>query len=216
LAVSNSSGNLEAALHDGLIEDKIKIVHNFIKNNNSKLRLNDSNNIHLICIANFFDYKNHRGLIKALGEIEKQFTFRVTFLGEGPLRSEMISLAKNLNLTAEFLSHEEQAKISEFKVDFLLLPSFYEGSSNALLESLSEGIPAIVTNVGLVPELKEMGAPLILSSGTDFKSLKIALQDGLNSQHELKAQARNFKGIIEEEFGENKILQDWLQLIEKL
>ena len=216
LAVSNSSGNLEAALHDGLIEDKIKIIHNYVKNDNSKLRLNNSNDIHLICIANFFDYKNHLGLIKALGEIKNQFTYRVTFLGDGPLRTEMISLAKNLNLTADFFSHEDQAKMSEFKVDFLLLPSFFEGSSNALLESLAEGIPAIVTNVGLVPELKEMGAPLIVSNGTDFKSLKIALQDGLNFQHDLKVQARNFKGVIKKEFGEVKVLQDWLQLIEKV
>lgn len=216
LAVSNSSGNLEAALHDGLTEDKINIVHNFIKNDNSKLRLNDSNEIHLICIANFFDYKNHLGLIKALGQINNQFTYRVTFLGDGPLLSEMISLAKSLNLTADFFSHEDQAKISEFKVDFLLLPSFFEGSSNALLESLAEGIPAIVTNVGLVPELKEMGAPLVVSSGTDIKSLKIALQNGLNFQHDLKVQAQNFKGIAEKEFGEVKVLQDWLQLIEKL
>lgn len=127
LAVSNSSGNLEAALHDGLIEDKIKIVHNFIMNDNSKLRLNDSNDIHFICIANFFDYKNHLSLIKALGEIKNQFTYRVTFLGDGPLRSEMISLAKNLDLAADFFSHEDQAKISEFKVDFLLLPSLFRG-----------------------------------------------------------------------------------------
>jgi glycosyltransferase involved in cell wall biosynthesis len=216
LAVSNSSGNLEAALRDGLGKNQVKIVHNFVQANNSKLRPNDSHETHLICVSNFFEYKNHLNLIKALGEIKNQFTFRLTFLGEGPLLSEMISLAKSLNLTADFFSHEDQAKISEFKVDFLLLPSFFEGSSNALLESLAEGIPAIVTNVGLVPELKEMGAPLIVSNGTDFKSLKIALQDGLNFQHDLKVQARNFKGIIKKEFGEVKVLQDWLQLIEKV
>jgi hypothetical protein len=55
-----------------------------------------------------------------------------------------------------------------------------------------------------------------VSNGTDFKSLKIALQDGLNFQHDLKVQARNFKGIIKKEFGEVKVLQDWLQLIEKV
>jgi len=216
LAVSNSSANLEAALHDGLGKNRIKIVHNFVQENNSKLRPNDSHETHLICVSNFFEYKNHLNLIKALGEIKNQFTFRLTFLGEGPLLSEMISLAKSLNLTADFFSHEDQANISEFKVDFLLLPSYFEGSSNALLESLAEGIPAIVTNVGLVPELNEMGAPLIVSSGTDFESLKIALQDGLNLQQDLKVQAQNYKGTIKKEFGETKVLQDWLQLIEKL
>ena len=216
LAVSNSGGNLETARHDGLMDNKIKLIHNFVNKNESKMRLNESHNTHLICVSNFYDYKNHLNLIKALGEIKNQFDFRVTFLGEGPLSSEMNSLAKSLNLAADFFSHEDQAVISEFKVDFLLLPSYFEGSSNALLESLSQGIPAIVTNVGLVPELVAMGAPLMVSGGTDFKSLQIALFEGLSHKHELKVQALNFRSTIVNEFGEDKILQDWLQIIEKI
>jgi glycosyltransferase involved in cell wall biosynthesis len=216
LAVSNSSGNLESAINDGLIEDKVKLVHNFVQDDSSKMRLNESKNIHLVCVSNFFDYKNHRNLIKALGEINNQFKFRVSFLGDGPLRGEMIYLAKSLNLKADFFSHEDQIMISEFKVDFLLLPSYFEGSSNALLESLSQGIPAIVTNVGLVPELVAMGAPLIVSSGTDFKSLKNSLVEGLSLQHDLNVQASNFRSTIVNEFGEDKILQDWLQIIKKV
>jgi glycosyltransferase involved in cell wall biosynthesis len=216
LAVSNSPGNLESAINEGLLEGKVKLVHNFVQVNASKMRLNEFHDIHLLCVANFFDYKNHLNLIKALGEIKNQFKFHVTFLGEGPLRGEMISLAKSLNLTADFFSHEDQSMISEFKADFLLLPSYFEGSSNALLESLSEGIPAIVTNVGLVPELVAMGAPLMVSGGADFKSLKIALLQGLSHKDDLKVQALNFRSTFVNEFGEDKILQDWLQIIEKV
>ena len=83
-----------------------------------------------------------------------------------------------------------------------------------LLEGLAKGIPAIVTNVGLVPTLVKRGAPFSVSIGTDSKSLRSALQDGLDSKLRLRKEASDFKLIIKREFNETKILQDWLQIIE--
>jgi len=214
LAVSNSTGNLESAIHDGLAENKIICINNFVECQDSQLELNDSEDTNLICIANFFEYKNHRNLIVALSTIDSETKFQVTFIGEGPTRAEMIALSSELKLKAVFYTHEEQIKIGLFKADFLLLPSFHEGSSNVLLEGLAKGIPAIVTNVGLVPTLVEKGAPFSVSIGTDSKSLGSALQDGLGSKLRLRKEASDFKLIIQREFNEAKILQDWLQIIE--
>jgi len=214
LAVSNSTGNLQSAIHDGLAENKIICINNFVESQDSQLELNDSEDTNLICIANFFEYKNHRNLIVALSAIDAETKFQVTFIGEGPTRAEMITLSSDLKLKAVFYTHEEQIKIGLFKADFLLLPSFHEGSSNVLLEGLAKGIPAIVTNVGLVPTLVKKGAPFSVSIGTDSKSLESALQDGLDSKLRLRREALDFKLIIEREFNEAKILQDWLQIIE--
>ena len=214
LAVSNSNGNRESAIHDGLAENKIICINNFVESQDSQLELNDSEDTNLICIANFFEYKNHRNLIVALSAIDAETKFQVTFIGEGPTRAEMITLSSDLKLKAAFYTHEEQKKIGLFKADFLLLPSFHEGSSNVLLEGLAKGIPAIVTNVGLVPTLVKKGAPFSVSIGTDSKSLGSALQDGLGSKLRLRKEASNFKLVIEREFNEAKILQDWLQIIE--
>ena len=150
----------------------------------------------------------------ALSAIDTETKFQVTFIGEGPTRAEMITLSSDLKLKAVFYTHEEQIKIGLFKADFLLLPSFHEGSSNVLLEGLAKGIPAIVTNVGLVPTLVKRGAPFSVSIGTDSKSLRSALQDGLDSKLRLRKEASDFKLIIEREFNEAKILQDWLEIIE--
>ena len=59
-----------------------------------------------------------------------------------------------------------------------------------------------------------MGAPFSVSNGTDSKSLGAALRDGLESESRLRKEASNFKLIIERDFSEAKILQDWLQLLE--
>jgi glycosyltransferase involved in cell wall biosynthesis len=211
--VANSAANVPTALQDGLSDDKIKLIHNFVDVNSSKLNLNKGDEIQLLVVANFYDYKNHENLVKALGDINSKVDFRVSFFGEGPLRNEMISLAESLNLKSNFYDHEEQSFMKEFLADFLLLPSFFEGSSNALLEALAQGIPAIVTRVGLVPELEEMGAPLLVSNGFDMESLKDALMNGFRLKKELQAQAFEFKEKIEVEFGEAKVIQDWLDLI---
>jgi glycosyltransferase involved in cell wall biosynthesis len=216
LAISNSRANLESARHDGLTEQKIVYIDNFVENQGSQLKLNFSDETKLICVANFFEYKNHRNLIEALGVLNLQSQFQVTFVGEGPTRSEMIDLCSDLHLDAVFYTHDDQANLGVLKADFLLLPSFYEGSSNALLEGLSRGIPAIVTNVGHVPTLVEMGAPLLVSRGTDSKSLASALEDGFRSKSRLKKEAAGFKLIVEREFSEGKILKDWLNVIKSI
>jgi glycosyltransferase involved in cell wall biosynthesis len=214
LAVSNSESNFESAIHDGLAPSKIVYINNFVNYQDSQLQLNDSPVVSLICIANFFEYKNHRNLIRALAMINENRNFEVTLVGEGPTREEMILLTSELKLNAFFYTHDDQKKVGSFKADFLLLPSFFEGSSNALLEGLAKGIPAIVTNVGLVPTLKKMGAPLVVSKGTDAKSLHSALLDGLASQSKLRCDAENFKMKVENEFSEKKILSDWLEVVE--
>lgn len=214
MAVSNSESNFESAIHDGLAPNKIVCINNFVNLQDSQLQLNDSPVVTLICIANFFEYKNHRNLIQALGMINEIKKFEITFVGEGPTREEMLALASDLKLNAFFYTHDEQKKVQPFKADFLLLPSFFEGSSNALLEGLANGIPAIVTNVGLVPTLKKMGGPLVVSNGTDAKSLESALLEGLTASSRLRCDAETFKIKIENEFSEKKILADWLEIVE--
>lgn len=214
LAVSNSESNFESAIHDGLAPNKIVCINNFVNYQDSQLQLNDSSVVTMICIANFFEYKNHRNLIQALGMINEDTKFEITFIGEGPTREEMLALASDLKLNAFFCTHDEQKKVQSFKADFLLLPSFFEGSSNALLECLANGIPAIVTNVGLVPTLKKMGAPLVVSNGTDAKSLESALLEGLTASSRLRRDAETFKIKVENEFSEKKILTDWLEIVE--
>lgn len=214
LAVSNSESNFESAIHDGLSPSKIVYINNFVNHQDSQLQLNDSPVVSFICIANFFEYKNHRNIIRALGMINENVRFEVTFVGEGPTREEMLLLTSELKLNAFFYTHDDQEKVGKFKADFLLLPSFFEGSSNAVLEGLAKGIPAIVTNVGLVPTLKKMGAPLVVSNGTDSKSLQSALLEGLAASSRLRCDAENFKMKVNNEFSEKKILTDWLEVVE--
>lgn len=209
LGISNSKFNNASAVADGLSEKKITVIHNFIENTNNRLKSNFTDTFELLCVSNFFEYKNHENFIRALADSYFDSPYHVTFLGDGPLKKNMELLASELGVDADFYSHEQQAMFNQISVDYLVLPSFVEGNSNSLLEGLASGIPAIVTRVGLVDELERMGAPLVIAEGFDCISLKKSLITAFDEVLTNKNQAERFKSCILSEFGEDAILRKW-------
>jgi len=55
--------------------------------------------------------------------------------------------------------------------DIFVLPSYSEGMSNALLEAMSCGLPAITTNIGAAPEMIEDGESGLLMAPGDRETL---------------------------------------------
>lgn len=209
LGISNSKFNNSSAVADGLLERKITVIHNYIEDTNSRLLSNSTGTFELLCVSNFFEYKNHENFIRALANSHFDSPYHVTFLGDGPLKTNMELLARDLGVVADFYSHEQQFNLTNIPVDYLVLPSFVEGNSNSLLEGLASGIPAIVTRVGLVDELERMGAPLVIAEGFDCISLQKSLLTAFDEVESNKKQAENFKTHIASEFGEDAIFKKW-------
>jgi glycosyltransferase involved in cell wall biosynthesis len=71
-------------------------------------------------------------------------------VGDGPLRAELESRARSLDIlsSVRFVGH--QADVSKYYAiaDLFVLPSKSEGVSNALLEAMAAGLPPIASNVG--------------------------------------------------------------------
>ncbi len=75
-----------------------------------------------------------------------------TLIGDGPLRNELESRAKALGLTdaLSFMGIQTQSVIQEklSKAWAFVLPSRYEGMSNAALEALAHGVPCVLSRCG--------------------------------------------------------------------
>lgn len=71
------------------------------------------------------------------------------FVGDGPMRGELESLAKKLDLDSSVIFHGHQANPYRLlqQCDCLVLPSRTEGISRAALEALFFGIPVILRDV---------------------------------------------------------------------
>lgn len=84
---------------------------------------------------------------------------RVVFVGDGPLREELSTAARELGFGARF-RHVPRAEPSELArwysaADALLLTSWREGRPNVVLEALACGRPVLATEAGGTAELLE-------------------------------------------------------------
>lgn len=93
--------------------------------------------------------KNQSMLIDAFSKVQKHHqNYSLTIYGDGPLRENLqekiisLNLSGNVELPGNVLHLHEEMKDAEMFV----LPSNFEGLSNALLEAMMMGIPVIATN----------------------------------------------------------------------
>ena len=71
------------------------------------------------------------------------------------MRGELESLIKQLGVvdSVELLGRRDDIPELMNAYDVFVLPSFREGLSNTILEAMSTGLPAVVSNVGGSPEI---------------------------------------------------------------
>lgn len=84
---------------------------------------------------------------------------RLVIAGSGPLRDELIALAKELGLSnaVEFTGAvDNQAMPALYRrADLMLNPSLVDNTPNSVLEALASGVPVVTSNVGGIPFLVE-------------------------------------------------------------
>jgi len=104
--------------------------------------------------------KGHHELIEAIGHLRRQndpfyASLRLWLVGDGPLRSQLESLAQSLGVTAcvEFVGHVAQPAPWIAAADALCLPSKFEGFPNVMLEAMALGTPVIASDIPVVRSL---------------------------------------------------------------
>lgn len=218
LAVSNSVSNIESALQEGLSKRKIRIIGNYITPNKlSEITFTKNKVLEVLCIANFHRYKNHEGLLRAVYSIpghERMFHF--TFVGDGPLLGDSQKLAVDLKISAEFKGFLYNPSSEIHCYHALVLVSHHEGSSNALLEGLAAGVPALVSRVGDAQELVKQGAPLILCDSLDLDSIADGLNKLRDEYHEIRIEAKNFARFLMQTLDEDSVLKKWQGVIKEV
>ena len=213
-AVSNSSANVPNAILDGVAPERIHLIENFVDSRTNKFREAKGDQLTFLCIANFYDYKNHLNLIKAFAMFNKKI--KLTLLGEGPLKAAAVELARDLEVECKFYDHEDQQDIFPQKMDFFILPSTFEGNSNALLEALIEGFPAITTPVGIASQLQKSGAPVIVTSGFGVEDFVKAIDTAIDEKERYRDIAKSFVNTIANAHSKQTIFTQWSSLLDQL
>lgn len=130
------------------IRKKSQVIFNPIKNNLPKV-CKEEREKKIVCVARFVSEKNIDMLLRAFKKISyKEPDFELHLYGRGPLEQELKAETKKLGIEKKVIFkgfskniHDEIRNATVF-----VLPSNYEGISNAMLEALAIGIPSICTD----------------------------------------------------------------------
>lgn len=121
--------------------------------------------------------KNLACLIRALALLEPTQRPWVALVGDGPLRESLQQLVSECDVASavHFLGERQDATQLMQAADFLVLPSLFEGLSNALLEAMAARCPVIASAVGGSAELIDDGRTGLLFPSDDAGALAEAI-----------------------------------------
>ena len=103
------------------------------------------------------------------------------------------------------------------KADICCLPSYYEGTPNALIEAMACGLPAFVSDVSDNARYCIDGRNGFTFNPADNDSVAAALMKLLALGKEgLKAFGAESRRIAEEKLSKERFIGEWLDVLEKL
>lgn len=173
--VANSAGLKELA-QSSAPDLPIDVIYNGVDtdffNANEQPKKN-SNTLTLVSTGRLIERKGYHHLIEALGGIEG-ITLRL--IGDGTQHAMLEHLARTHRVDVQFLGATPRENVAQHlkDADLFVLPSLNEGMSNALLEALAAGLPAVVTDVGGSEELVDDKNGVIVEKG-DSQALRSAV-----------------------------------------
>ncbi|WP_405878064.1 glycosyltransferase [Streptomyces sp. NBC_01384] len=177
---------------EGVPEAKIAVIHNGMPQN--EFEPVDPAEVDtllpvVLCVANLAPHKGHRYLLEACATLRRtQNPCTLVLIGDGPERSRLQQMADRLEIDARFLGARTDVAGFLARADVVVLPSLFEGSSNAVMEAMAVGLPVVATAVGGTPELLEGRGVLVAPA--DATSLANGLHQVLGDQEAAAALGR--------------------------
>ena len=99
-------------------------------------------------IGRMVQQKNQIFLLKIFKELLLMQKSKLVFIGEGPLKKEIIAFTKDEGMEEDIIFLKERTDINELlnMMDVFLLPSLYEGLPVVCIEAQANGLPCIISD----------------------------------------------------------------------
>jgi len=123
--------------------------------------------------------KGHELLLCVVNQLKKDgYQFFINIMGDGPLRTDLETMCNALDIVSMVRFHGHVRCVSTIlkNTHVVILPSFREGLSLALLEGMAMGCPLIASDVGASHELIENGKNGFLVKKKSKSDLYLAMK----------------------------------------
>lgn len=204
---------------EGVPEDRVLVIHNALvmeKPFEKANRINGKKGPVVAIVANLnHPVKRVDLFIKAANFVMKdhpETTFWI--LGDGPLRAELeqLVLALKLDQNLVFMGRRPDVKEILRQVDVGVISSDSEGLSNAVMEYMVAGLPAVATDVGGNRELVKDGETGFLVPPGDARALSDAILALIVDPDLRIRMGSKGKAQVERDFALEKSLREWCDL----
>lgn len=226
----------------GLVnEDKIYVIPNTVDNLFKNLdRSNLSKTPQILFFGHLTKAKGYTDIVKIIPKVVSKFP-DVQFLFCGNIRRGEPGVKYN-QLTKERIIYEDPFEVefellnSEYKKNYknlgvvsgddkldlikqswiFILPSYSEGFSRSVLESMAAGLPVLTTPVGANKDVIKNNHNGVLINPGDLKSIEKNIIRLLDDKHFRQSLSDNGKITFEKEFEENKVVDRYINLFNSL
>ena len=169
--------------HNDIVFLKIVVLPNAVEVNNDISKKDYSGTLKLLFLGRIDKDKGLNEIITVLENLHNQIDYQFLLCGTGPYK-KFVTEELNKAIPNEFMNC---GIVSGYKKDdvlrkahIFLLPSYYEGLPNALLEAMAYGVVPICTPVGSVPSVikdKENGFLVPMYSSDAIQEIIIDLNE---------------------------------------
>jgi glycosyltransferase involved in cell wall biosynthesis len=170
--------------------------------------------------ASTWPHKNHRGLISAMGEVNRRTGLGLDLVLCGPAgrnRGELLDHAREVGMSGRvhFLGFVPDGEIRALYRMALLcaFPSLFEGAGLPVLEAFQEGCPLVASRVTCIPEYA--GDAAVLFDPRSVADMADALQAVATSEH-LRRQLVSQGRERAREYSWSRVASDFLSLYDRL
>lgn len=195
-AITAVSNNLREETYKSFrIEKEIEVIDNFVDVSRFNKKPIDAfrkviapNGEKIVTHAsNFRKIKRVEDVVKIFAEVCEQIPSRLLMIGDGPERSAIENLARQLcgHDDVRFLGKQEQIEEILAISDLFLLPSEYESFGLAALEAMAAKVPVISSNAGGLPEINIQGKTGYMADVGDVAAMSNYAIDLLKNEKQL-------------------------------
>ncbi len=226
IAVSKRVGDILIA--DGLAKERIDIVPDGVDTE----RFQKVEGDHLIfelgfhrdklCIGNISAFtweKGHRTFLEAARIVADEFPEAVFLIvGEGPLRREIETLVKKLDLEVNVRLLGFRQDIPEILsiLNLFVLSSSWEGLGTSLLDAFASRVPVVATNVGGIPEIVKDKVNGILVPPGNPGALAGAIISLLKNRELASRMGEEGFRLVKEKFSVERMVEETRKIYDRL
>jgi glycosyltransferase involved in cell wall biosynthesis len=173
----------------------------------------------IVCVSKLRYQKGIDILLQAWYLVHQQAPqARLIVVGDGPLHHQLEQMAEALGMaeSVEFAGLQSDIPAQFQRGDVAVLPSYWEGMPNAVLEAMACGLPCVATRVSGSEDIITDGVNGLLVEPADYEGMARALLHLLGNPALVQQYGAAARATIERQYSLERVTDMYIELYQRI